>query len=370
MKHSPSIWLLTRTCYFIMITTLMLSCDDDNDDDQSEATSLTTVASSASQWTGVAISHENRLFANYPNWKADHTVSVVEVTDSAHFKPYPNETWNTWQTGMDPATHFICVQSVFVDQNNFLWVIDPANPQRMGEYLGVVPGGAKLVKINLSTNTVEQTIIFSEPVIKKNSYLNDIRIDEQKQLGYITDSNEGALVVVNLSSGVARRVLSQDPTTKSENRVLHVEGQEVRNEQGELVNFHADGIEINPARTHVYWRPINGTSLYRLSTALLNDAEVADQTLSASIEDMGDYPPSDGMIFGKDGRLYLTSIEENAVRSYTEGERSSRMVVQDDDLKWPDSFAVGQDGSIYVTTSQIHIHNPQQPYRIFKFSPQ
>jgi len=356
--------------YIYMLITLLFafSCDDD-DDQRTTGGELQHVASSGTQWTGVAVSHDTRLFANYPNWKEGHTVSVVEVTDTTDLKAYPDLAWNTWQEGMDPASHFICVQSVFVDRNNFLWVLDPANPQRMGEYQGVVPGGAKLVKINLSTNTVMKTITFDEPVIKKNSYLNDIRIDETGQLGYITDSNEGALVVVNLYSGMAWRVLSTDPSTKSENRVLRVEGQEVRNEQGELINFQSDGIEINPARTHVYWRPINGTSLYRLPTSLLNDPEVSDATRSAGIEDMGDFPPSDGMIFGKDGKLYLTSIEENAIRVYTEGDRTSHLVEQDEDLKWPDSFAVGPDGALYVTTSQIHIKNPEQPYRIFKFMP-
>jgi len=373
MKSFAALWA-RRTVFGLLISTLLFSfsCDDDDDNNEPDGSAgpLTIVANSPMQWTGVAVSREGRIFANYPNWKEGHTVSVIEVTDTTNMKSFPDATWNTWQTGMDPAKHFICVQSVFVDQNNFLWVLDPANPQRMGEYLGVVPGGAKLVQIDLSNNTIVKTIVFHEPVIEKNSYLNDIRIDESKQIGYMTDSNEGALVVVNLSSGVARRVLAQDPTTKSENKILVVEGQEVRNEQGEYVNFQSDGIALNPDRTYLYWRPINGTSLYRLPTSLLNDAESSDATLSAAIEDMGDYPPSDGMIFGKDGRLYLTSLEENAVRAYTEGKNSSQLVVKSDDLKWPDSFAVGEDGTLYVTTSQIHIKNPNQPYRIFKFSPQ
>jgi hypothetical protein len=358
----------------LLVLTLVTSCDifdrlDDEDVDTPKG-NLQLIANSPDQWTGVAVSSDTRIFVNYPNWSEGLKFSVAEVNDSASVSPFPNDEWNAWAEGKDPASHFICVQSVFVDKNDFLWVLDPANPQRKGEYLGVVPGGAKLVKIDLSNNTVIKVISFSEPIIEKTSYLNDIRIDEEKQIGYITDSNEGALVVVDLNSGNAKRFLAQDPTTKSENKVLIVEGKEVRNEQGELVNFHSDGIALNPMRTYLYWRPINGVSLYRLSTSLLNDPNVSDSTLSKNVQRVGIFPPSDGLIFGKDGRLYLTSIEENAVRSLEEGGNFAPLVVKCKDLKWPDSFAVGPDGMIYVTTSQIHIKNPTEPYRIYKFDPQ
>jgi len=346
----------------------LLSCNDD-DNHRAEHRDLTSVASSSEQWTGVAVSKQDRIFANYPNWKEDHGVSVVEVTDSTNRVPFPDQTWNTWQQGTDPSHRFVCVQSVFVDRDDFLWVLDPANPQRAGEYLGVVPGGAKLVKVDLTRNSVVKIIYFNEPVIEKNSYLNDIRIDEDKQMGYMTDSNEGAIVVVNLETGAAHRYLAQDPTTKSENKILHVEGIDVRNEQGEYVNFHSDGIELNADRTFLYWRPINGVAMYRLPTALLNQSEVTDAVLSENIEHVGDFPPSDGLILAHDGTIYLTSIEENAIRSYREGSSSTTIVAQSDDLKWPDSFGIGSDGSIYVTTSQIHIKNPPNPYRIFKFQP-
>jgi sugar lactone lactonase YvrE len=360
---TKSIYTLLTGCFLL---SLAFSCKDDNDDIDTTGRALLLVANSTVQWTGIAISQNQRLFTNYPNWKPEHTLSVVEVTDTTNVKAYPNAEWNTWSSELNPAEHFICVQSVFVDKQNFLWVLDPANPQRMGEYIGVVPGGAKLIKIDLNTNSVVQKILFDEPAIEKTSYLNDIRIDEDKQIGYITDSNAGALVVVDLKTGAARRYLASDPTTKSENRILKVEGVEVRNEKGKYLNSHSDGIALNPDRTFLYWRPLNGESLYRLPTSLLNDPNVSDSSLSANVDKMGNFPPSDGMIFGKDGRLYLTSLEENAIRVYQEGGKSTSVFSRSDYLKWPDSFAVGPDGAIYVTTSQIHIKNPTEPYRIFK----
>lgn len=364
MKRMSNYW---RILTVSIVGIVAIACGDD--DNENSGKRLELVANSSVQWTGVAVSNEQRIFVNYPNWSETHTNSVAEITDTSVVQPFPDQAWNTWSPELNPADHFICVQSVFVDNNNFLWILDPANPQRNGEYLGVVTGGAKLLKVDLTSNAVVQKIIFNEPVIEKNSYLNDIRIDEQRMIGYITDSNEGALVVVDLNTGAARRVLAQDPSTKSGNEVIRVENEPYRNQQGEYPIIHADGIALNPDRTYLYWRALTSNSMHRLKTELLNNPEVSDADLSANVEDRGNFPPSDGMIFGDNGKLYLTSIEQNGVRVLNEGDRSSELVTSSEELKWPDSFAVGPDGMIYVTTSQIHIPSPTQPYKIFKFKP-
>jgi hypothetical protein len=46
------------------------------------------------------------------------------------------------------------------------------------------------------------------------------------------------------------------------------------------------------------------------------------------------------------------------------------IAVQDERLKWPDSFAVAPDSTIYVTTAQIHLGSKRtDPYRLFKLVP-
>jgi hypothetical protein len=54
--------------------------------------------------------------------------------------------------------------------------------------------------------------------------------------------------------------------------------------------------------------------------------------------------------------MYLTSVQDNAikVRTLSEGPGAAiRTVVQDERLRWPDTFGQGPDGTIYVTTSHI-----------------
>jgi hypothetical protein len=71
-----------------------------------------------------------------------------------------------------------------------------------------------------------------------------------------------------------------------------------------------------------------------------------------SVSKVGTTNVADGLLMSRDGRLYLTSLEDNSVKLWT-GERTET-VIADPLLSWPDSLAEGPDGSIYVTASRLH----------------
>jgi hypothetical protein len=161
------------------------------------------------QVTGVTVAAKGRVFVNFPFWSDDHTVSVAEVVEGK-LKPFPDDAWNA-KDG-PPAQRWICVQSVVVDDQDALWVLDPASPKTEA----VVKGGPKLVKIDLATNKVTQTITLGEDVAPERSYLNDVRLDTKTGNAFITESGTGAILVVDLKSGKARRLLANDLSTKLE----------------------------------------------------------------------------------------------------------------------------------------------------------
>ena len=371
-KSNLKIYLKNNYVIIFYLIFLSTSCNfldkEDEVTDPTNPPALELVASSSRQWTGVAVSKEGRVFVNYPNWKAGHTLSVAEVLDSLTVKPFPDDQWNNPDSTLPPSDHFICVQSVVTDKENFLWVLDPANPQRQGKYLGVIPGGAKLLKVDLATNAVVQKIIFSAPDITPQSYLNDIRIDEGRQIGYITDSNEGAILIVDLRTGKTRRLLSKDPVTKSESRTIVAEGIVWRQEDGSIPSVNSDGIALSQDKSYLYWRPLSGESFYRAPASILLDSALTDAQIKSKVEILGKFPPSDGLLEGKNGTIWLTSVEENGIRKY-QGSNNAPLILSHPDLKWPDSFSEGPDSYIYVTASQLHLKNPPQPYKIFRFKP-
>jgi len=317
---------------------------------------LKEIARSDKLWTGVAVSREGRIFVNYPRWSPETSISVAELSPTGEAKPYPDPDWNQWNPELNPAEHFICVQSVYIDSDNFLWVLDPANPL----FQGVVEGGAKLLKIDLSSNQVIQKIVFNSTTTPVNSYLNDMRVDVERNFAYLTDSGLGAIVVVDLSSGKSRRILQNHPSTRAEDITLNIEGVTLN------MKVHSDGLALTPDKNYLYYQALSGRRLYRIATRFLREPALTESYLSEKVEFVTESGASDAIEFDQQENLYLTSLELNAIRRYTPAGKIE-MVIQDSSLKWPDSFSITPDGTVYVTTSQLHLGNSRtEPYKIFR----
>jgi sugar lactone lactonase YvrE len=311
------------------------------------------------QVTGVTVSEQGRIFVNFPRWTEDSPISVAEVMQDGSLRPYPDEQWNAWRNvrrdELDPSDHWVCVQSVVADGRGSVWVVDPAAPA----VDGIVPGGPKSVRIDLATDRVARVIQFGQDVAIPGSSLNDVRFSKDGKYAYLTDSGQrGALVVVDLASGKARRVLDGDPSTQPEKSVVvTTDGKPLRYPDGRKVLFAADSIALSSDGAWLYWKPLTGIILYRIPTAVLTGSGLAGEDVSSGVQSYGKLEPTDGFWIGRGtDTLYVTSIQDNAIkaRNLAQGPAGGlRTVLQDPRLRWPDTFSQGPDDSLYVTTSRI-----------------
>jgi sugar lactone lactonase YvrE len=328
------------------------------------------VAGFAHQVTGVTVSERGRTFVNFPRWTEDAPISVAELMHDGSLRPYPDAEWNAWRNArkdeISPNNHWVCVQSVVADRRGNLWVVDPAAPAQSV----IVPGGPKLVRIDLATNAVAQVIQFDERIALQGSYLNDIRFSGDGRFGFITDSGvRGAIVVVDLQAGTARRLLDGHPSTQPEKGVVvKTDGKPLRRPDGRGVEFAADGIAISKDGQYLYWQAIKGVTLYRIPTRVLTDASLSAEEVAAAVEPYGRNGVADGLLIARGTeKMLITAVEENAVkvRDLAEGPGGvPRTIAQDERLRWPDTFSEGPDGAIYVTTSRIQdsaFFNPDAP---------
>lgn len=313
---------------------------------------LTQVATFQQQVTGVAVSPQGRIFVNFPRWEKDVEISVAELMPDGSLKPYPNAEWNAWRNlkPLSPRDHFICVQSVTVDPQGALWIVDPAAP---GNEFNI-DAGPKLLRVDLGTDKVTQVINFGRDTVPQGSYLNDVRVSPDGRWAYLTDSGvRGALLVVDLRTGKPRRVLDGHPSTQVESGVVvHADGHDLRRPDNRGPQFAADGIALDPRGQFLYWQALTGKTLYRINTNFLNNPRLPANRLAAAVERVGVTNIADGLWMDRKGKLYVTSPEDNSLKMRMP-DGTMQVVVQDDRLRWPDSLAEGPDGSIYVTSSHI-----------------
>ncbi len=130
--------------------------------------------------------------------------------------------------------------------------------------------------------------------------------------------------------------------------------------------MHADGIAYDAVNDMVYYQALTGRTLYRIDAATLRDPALDDQARAAAVETVVTSGPSDGLLWdGADG-IFISAIENDAVKHWSPG-GGVQTVITDPMIAWPDSFAGGPDGALYVTTSQIHRGpNPPDPYRVLR----
>jgi len=237
---------------------------------------------------------------------------------------------------------------------------------------GVVNHGQKLVKIDLGSNTIRRTYYLAGPT-DDQSYINDVRVDIRTKTAYLTNSTEGGIVVVDLSTGTARQVLQGTASvTADPSYILTIDGHPVMKD-GAPFRTNSDGIALTPDGSYLYYKPLTDDKLYRIRTDYLRDTMLDASVLASKVEYLGRYTTTDGMIFDRKGNLYLGDLERYRIVKIDANLRSS-VLIEDKRLIWPDSYQVSQDGYLYISCSQIHkqpeynngVNKRTTPYKIYR----
>jgi sugar lactone lactonase YvrE len=313
--------------------------------------------------TGVTVSHQGRIFVNFPKWGDDVQFTVAEIRDGEPVA-YPDEGINRTDPD-DLAGTLVSVQSVVVDPSDRLWILDTGSPL----FAPTEYGGPKLVCVDLTSNQVVKTILFPQDIALPTSYLNDVRFDLRRGtegIAYITDSSDkgpNGIVMADLATGQSWRQLHDHPSTKAEELkdfVPVVEGRPVNRKPdgtvGAAIAMGADGIAIGADGTRLYYCPLASRRLYSVATDALADRSLDDDAVAATVAFEGDRGgAADGLETDAAGYLYATNYEHNAVlRRPADQPGAWETVAQDPRLLWPDTLSVARDGCLYVTANQLH----------------
>ena len=313
----------------------------------SQAQTLRIEATSSSlDWNAVALA-KGHVFVAGPRWTGFTGPAVGILTKNKDVAPFPNVEWNAWKPGQDATHHFVSVNALHTAPDGTLWVVDTGTPSFGG---APVLGGAKLVRIDPATGHILRIYPLGSTVAQTGSYVDDIRFNGRH--AYLTDAGKAALIVLDLETGQARRVLENHASTRAQpERPIVMEDHIVESHPNQPLLVNVDPLEVSPDGTWLYFGPLEGP-WSRVPTALLDDPTVSPEALAAAVQPWADLPPIGGSAMDAEGTLYFTNLKENSLYQRDSSGQISK-VMSDPRLHWADAPALAADGRLWIPVAQL-----------------
>lgn len=295
----------------------------------------------------VALTSTGRLFVGLPRWPGyEKTPAIAEVLADGSIKPFPGGDWNHWVPGKAPEQALVNINTIHIFDDDTLWAIDQgedAGPQGFNK-------GHKVLQFDTRSGKLLRSIVLPESILPAGANLNDLRLDSEH--AYLTDSGLGAIVVVNLKTGVAIRRLAGHPSTKMnpKRRPVGEGGQVLLKADGSDNQVHSDPIEISPDGEWLYYQPLTGP-LWRVPTQALRDTQITEKALGAQVQLVHDTGPLTGTAMDSAGNLYLGEYDKPRI-SVLAANGSRQVLIEDARLWNPDAMIISDQRELYVPVPQ------------------
>ena len=261
---------------------------------------------------GISTTPEGRQFLLYARVDGSTGPTVVESIGNTTV-PYPNLEWNSYNASKDPSTHFVRINSQRIGPDGQLWIVDVGSPS-FGEPV-ILPEGPKLVAINVTTNEVSRIYPMGNVTLAQ-SLLDDVRFNPESGKAYLTDAGVPALIVLDIASGEARRVLENDVSTRG-NMPVSAEGRLLRGGEGGFQHIYADQLEVSPDAMWLYYQSCDG-GMYRIETKYLDQAFYNSSMASILPQYPEPYAPTPST-----GKSQMIPVHHNTELTISQAEQQS-----------------------------------------------
>ncbi|MGB0372614.1 MAG: L-dopachrome tautomerase-related protein [Opitutales bacterium] len=288
--------------------------------------------------------------------------------DNGSAIPFPNEAI---------SKSFAAVIGIQADAKGRVWILD----------MGSETSSPKLFAWDTTLDDLYKVIYLPKEVLVANSFVQDFALDEKRGKAYIADMSRGgmidasepAIIVVDLETGISRRLLQSHPALQpAPGKVMIAEGTPATFTDTEGAH-HPLEIGLNPIAIDaqnewVYFSTIHPGSLYRVPAAALANENLRPSQLIDLIEKFASKPTSDGIAADGHGRVYITNLEDNAIS--VADASGTKIWIQDERFVWPDGVYVAPDGSVVATINQLNraapfnkgVDGAEKPYYLVRIS--
>ena len=247
-----------------------------------------------------------------------------------------------------------------------LWIVDVGAP---GFGYPGLPGGPKLVQVGLGANAVRR-VYGLDGATNNKSFIDDVRFNAGT--AYVTDAGSPGLIVLDLASGTAHRVLEHAPSTTAATP-MSAEGRNMHGPDGKPVMIHADQLEVSPDGRWLYYQPASGP-LSRIETRwLAPSVGPAERARHAQL--FADTPATGGTAIDAHSNIYLSDTDQQRILKISP-DGGITIVVQDSRLLWVDAMWIDGGGDLWMPAAQLNrlaafqggVSKVRHPMQIFKLA--
>lgn len=308
--------------------------------------------------TGLKI-YGGKIFLSIPRFRPGIPVTLAYVSmidegtrSNEPLKPYPN-----WELNINKDCKALqSVQSMEIDKQGYMWVIDGVRINSL------IKCPAKLLILDLKNRgrMVHRYIFPEEIALSSGGFLNDIVLDDVGGgYAYITDNSA-------IDPGLIVYSLKKDRSWKLKDSRMFAELQAA----DFLVNgipttslSPIDGIALSPSgpdkEKQLFFSALTGYNLYAIRTSILKNESMSqgDQWRRNVITIGQKEAQSDGLMIDSSGNLYYTLLPLNGIGRWNIKQpiATSEIIYRNDQMMiWPDTFAMDEEGYLYVISNNIN----------------
>lgn len=273
---------------------------------------------------------------------------VIEVSKSGESKPFPNLPIGQGAPGESLVLD--AIKGMQSDKQGNVWMLDNGRRSELPP---------KVVAWDYDHSRIHRVFNLAPPAVLPGSLLDDLALDPEQPFIYLADPAKGgdaALIVLDTSSGLARRVLQGHPS------VVPVSGLDLVIDGKKLQTLRLDGsvadpqggvnpIALDRKGEWLYFGPMRSKHLYRIRTEHLRNANLSPEKLAGLVEEYASKPLCDGITLDSKGNIYVSDLAAKAIGMIAADTRQYRVLITDPRLLWPDGLCFGVDGRLYFFTN-------------------
>lgn len=273
---------------------------------------------------------------------------IIEVSKTGESKPFPNVAIG--QASRSESLVLDAIKGMQTDKQGNVWMLDNGRRSELPP---------KVVAWDYDHSRIHRVFNLAPPAVLPGSLLDDLALDPEQPFVYLADPAKGsdaALIVLDTSSGLARRVLQGHPS------VVPVTGLDLIVDGKKLQTLRLDGsvadpqggvnpIAVDRKGEWLYFGPMRSKHLYRIRTEHLRNPGLSPEKLAGLVEDYAAKPLCDGITLDSKGNVYVSDLAAKAIGMIAADTREYRVLITDPRLLWPDGLCFGIDGRLCFFTN-------------------